>query len=162
MTPKDVIRNTIEMAHQVLTAYVSDMTDADLMVRSTPEANHTAWMLGHMIASEHQMASEAGYLMPTLPDGFVESYTPETCRSDDPARFHKKEQYLTWLSRQRAATLSALESIPEADLDKPSPEVMRSYAPTIGAMFNTIGLHELMHAAQLAPVRRKLGKPIVI
>ncbi len=162
MTPKDVIRNTIETSHQVLTAFLSDMSDADLLVRSTPEANHAAWQLGHLIASEHQMASEAGYLMPNLPNGFAESYTPETCRSETPAKFHKKEQYLAWLSRQRAATLSALESIPDADLDKASPEAMRSYAPTIAAMFNLIGLHELMHAAQFAPIRRKLGKPIVI
>ena len=162
MTPKDVIKNTIEMSHQVLTAYLGDMTDEDLLVRSTPEANHTAWQLGHLIASENQMAGQAGFLMPNLPDGFVESYTPETCSSDDPVKFHKKEQYLGWMSRQRAATMSALESIPEADLDKPSPEAIRSYAPTIGAMFNLIGLHELMHAAQFVPIRRKLGKPIVI
>jgi len=162
MTPKDVIKNTIEMSHQVLTSYLSDMTDEDLLVRSTPEANHAAWQLGHLIASENQMAGQAGFLMPNLPDGFLESYTPEACSSDDPAKFHKKEQYLAWMSRQRAATLSALESIAETELDKPSPESMRSYAPTVGAMFNLIGLHEMMHAAQFVPIRRKLGKPIVI
>jgi len=162
VTPKDVIRNTINMAHHVLTAYVSDMSDADLLVRSTPEANHTAWQLGHLIVSENQMIREAGYAMPDLPDGFAESYTAQTSGGDDPARFHTKEQYLSWRSRQRAATLAALESIPDSDLDKPSPEGIRGFAPTLGAMFNAVGLHDLMHAAQFAPIRRKLGKPIVI
>ena len=162
MTAKDVIKNTIDMCHQVLTTYLSDMSDADLMVRSVPEANHTAWQLGHLVSAEHQMMTEAGYEMPALPDGFAEAYTKETTQSDDPAKFYTKEQYLTYMGQQREATLAALEAAQEADLDKPSPEPMREYAPTIGVVFNIIGIHAMMHAAQFVPVRRKLGKAIMI
>jgi hypothetical protein len=55
--------------------------------------------------------------------------------------------------------LAALDAMPESDLDKPAPESCRQYAPTVGIMFNLIGIHEMMHAAQFAIVRRKLGKP---
>lgn len=162
MTPKDVIKNSIDMGHEVLTTYLSDLSDADLMVRPVPEANHLAWQLGHLIVSEHQMLAEAGYKMPDLPEGVVESYTKETSASNDPAKFHKKEQYLAWLAHQRAGTLAALAATPEKDLDKPSPESMRGYAPTVGVMFNLVGIHEMMHAAQFVAVRRKLGKPVLI
>ena len=162
MTPKDVIKNTIDTCHEVLTAYLSDLNDADLMIRPVPEANHIAWQLGHLVASEHQMMTDAGYNMPDLPNGFAESYTPETSTSDDAAKFHKKDQYLAWIAQQRTGTRAALEAMPEADLDKPSPEPMREYAPTIGVAFNLVGIHLMMHAAQFVVVRRKLGKPVMI
>jgi len=162
MTPKDVIKNTINMGQDVLATYLSDLGDADLMVRSVPGANHIAWQLGHLISSEHQMLTDAGYRMPALPDGFAEAYTKETSTSDQAKRFHKKQQYLEWMGQQRAATLTALEAASNADLDKPSPERMREYAPTIWAVFNLVGIHLMMHAAQFVPVRRKLGKPVLI
>ncbi|MFQ5591995.1 MAG: DinB family protein [Phycisphaerae bacterium] len=162
MTPKDVIKNTIAISHDILTTYLSDLSDADLMVRPVPAANHIAWQLGHLVLSEHQMVTDLGYTMPALPDGFAESYTKETSRSDDSAKFAGKDEYLTLVEQQRSATLSALDALPESDLDKPSPESMREFAPTMGAAFNIIGIHEAMHAAQFVPVRRKLGKPVLM
>ena len=162
MTPKDAIKNTIDVCHEVLTAYLNDLSDADLLVRPVPGANHIAWQLGHLIASEHQMLTEAGYKMPDLPQGFAESYANETAGSDDASRFHKKKQYLTWMTEQREATLAALASTPEADLDKPTPESMHSYAPTVGVAFNVVGIHQMMHGAQFIAVRRKLDKPVLI
>ena len=162
MTPRDVIKNTVNMCHEVLTSYLGDLSDAELMVRAVPEANHIAWQLGHLIAAEHQMLTDAGCEMPDLPAGFAESYTKETSTSDDPAKFHKKEQYLEWIGQQRAATLAALDGLSEADLDKPTPESMHGYAPTVGIAFNVIGIHVMMHAAQFVAVRRKLGKPVLI
>jgi len=162
MTPKDVIKNTIGMGHEILTTYLNDMNDADLMVRPVPAANHIAWQLGHLISAEWQMMTNAGVAMPNLPDGFAESHTPETSKSDDPGKFLKKEKYLSLMEQQRASTLAALDSMPETGLDKPTPESMHEYAPTVGVAFNMIGLHEFMHGSQFVAVRRKLGKPVLI
>ena len=52
-----------------------------------------------------------------------------------------------------------LETLPEADLDKPTGWEM---APTVGALFVLIANHPMMHAGQFVVVRRKLGKPVVI
>lgn len=158
MTAKDVIRHSLELCHSALMAYVADLTDADLLVRPVPGANHTAWMLGHALACENGL-KDLGYAMPALPAGFEQAYTKETAQCDDPARFHTKAQYLQWLEEQRAATLAHLKALPEADLDKPAPAEAQAYAPTIGAMFNAIGIHDMMHAPQISVVRRKLGKP---
>lgn len=162
MQAHDVIRNTIQNCEELLQAYLGDLTDRELVTRPNPQSHHIAWQLGHMIASENQMLTAAGFEMPALPAGFVEAYTPETAKSDDPAKFFTKERYLGLLAQQRAATLAHMDKLSEADLDRPSPEMMRSYAPTLGAMFNLIGIHTAMHAAQFIPTRRKLGKPIVI
>jgi hypothetical protein len=162
MTAKDVIKNTMEMCQMVLKTYIEDLNDADLMIRSVPGANHIAWQLGHLISSEHHMMTGPGYKMPDLPANFAEAYTPETSKSDDPTKFHKKAEYLALIDEQRKATLATLDSLPEADLDKATPEDMQSYVKTIGAIFNLIGMHDLMHAGQFVPVRRKLDKPRTI
>lgn len=159
MTAKDVIRNTINSCHQVAMSYIDDLSDADLLVRSVPKANHIAWQLGHLIVSEQKMISELGRRMPPLPAGFAEAYKPETSHSDDPRRFAKKSEYVALIEQMRNATLAALDATPETDFDQPGPESMRNYAPTIGAAYTIIGTHELMHAGQFVPIRRRLGKP---
>lgn len=162
MTTKDVIKSTINMGHMILTTYVGDMTDEDIMVRVTPDANHIAWQLGHLVSSENHMLSQAGLPAAPVSDELAASYSPESSTSDDPAKFHKKEQYLAWIDVQRAATFAALDALADADLDKDSPEEMRAYAPKIGDVFNIVGVHTVMHAAQFVPIRRKLGKPVLI
>ncbi len=94
MTPNDAIKLTIDMANEILTTYLSDLGDADLMVRSVPGANHIAWQLGHLVSSEQSMLTGVGFAMPDLPDGFAASYTKETSTSDDATKFHKKDEYL--------------------------------------------------------------------
>ena len=74
MNSKDVLKNTIDTCHEVLMAYLSDMTDADLMVRSVPGANHVAWQLGQGINAEiwQSTLSGSGWSTPTAlvdPDG---------------------------------------------------------------------------------------------
>ena len=162
MTPKDVIKNTIDMGHMVLTTYLSDLSDADLMVRAVPGTNHIAWQLGHLIASEHKMMTDSGFKMLKLPGGFAESHGKEASISDDPKKFHKKSQYLDWLMQQRTATMAALDAASDTSLGKATPESMKDYAPTAAAAFNMIGVHTMMHGAQFVAVRRKLGKPVLI
>lgn len=162
MNAKDAIKHTIEMGHQVLTAYLSDLSEADLLLRPVAGANHIAWQLGHLISSEHEMMSGAGVTMPALPEGFSAAHSPEASKSDDPAKFHKKDEYLGWMTEQRTATLAAVDAAADADLDNAAPEAMQAYVKTTGGIFNMIGVHEMMHAAQFVAVRRKLSKPVLI
>ena len=70
MTAKDLLRQSIEFGHRVTRGFVEDLTDAELLVRSVPGANHIAWQLGHMIGSVRRMLSALGCPAPALPDGF--------------------------------------------------------------------------------------------
>ena len=114
-------------ATSVTRAYVEDLTDAELLVRSVPGSNHIAWQLGHMIGSVRGMLAGLGRQAPALPDGFEAAYTPETSASDDPAKFATKAQYLSLMDQMKAASLAAVEATPESELDAPGPESMREY-----------------------------------
>jgi hypothetical protein len=159
MTPKDVFRRILESGDMLLRAYTADMSDADLLVRSVPGTNHTAWQLGHMVAGTSHMLTALGRPPVELPEGFAAAHSPETASSDDPARFATKAEYLALLDKAKAAILAAIEAIPDAKLDAPGPEALREYAPTVGAVLTMLGGHWLMHSGQLVPIRRKLGRP---
>jgi hypothetical protein len=159
MTPKDVFRQVLGSGDTLLRAYVGDMSDADLLVRSVPGSNHTAWQLGHLLAGTSRMLTALGHPAIELPEGFAAAHSKETAASDDPARFAKKAEYLALLDKAKSAILAAIEATPDADLDAPAPEAMREFAPTVGAVLTILGGHWLMHSGQLVPIRRKLGRP---
>ena len=163
MNAKDALRSSANFSSMVLKSYVSDLSDTDLMQRPTKGCNHLAWQLGHLISSEVQLlegiAPGQGV---TLPAGFSEAHSKDQCGDDNAANFLSKDAYVELFDQVRAASLSALDSYPDADLDKPGPEQMRSVCPTIGDMFTLIATHPMMHAGQLVVVRRNLGKPILI
>lgn len=163
MNAKDSIKGTMEMSLNILKTYFSDLTDAELLRRPGPGCNQLAWQLGHLISSEAGLLSmimpEAA---PELPAGFAENHSKATIGSDDPSKFCTKQQYSELLDKVHAASVAALDKLPDADLDKPGPEKMRRMCPTVGAFFGLIATHPLMHAGQFVPVRRALGKPILI
>jgi hypothetical protein len=163
MNTKDTIRETLNISHMVLSSYLKDLSDADLLRRPGPGCNHLAHQLGHLISSECGLLNGIRPdSAPELPAGFKEQHGKEKAGSDNPADFLSKQQYLDLTEKVHAATFAALEAFPDADFDQPAPEGFRKMFPTMGSMFILIATHPMMHAGQFVPVRRALGKPIVI
>lgn len=163
MNAKDAINKAADLSLLVVTKYVSDLSDANLLTRPGPGCNHLAWQLGHVISSNASLLDAiCPGTAPSLPEGFAERHSKENNGSDDPADFCTKDQYMELLTRIHAAARDALAALPDAELDAPSPERFRSYFPTVADMFTLIGAHPLMHAGQFAVVRRATGKPVLI
>ncbi len=161
MDAKDAIRQVIEAGHMLARMYTDDFSDADLLVRSVPEANHIAWQLGHAIGGTRGILGMLGHDGPPLPEGFEAAHGRETSSSDDPAAFRSKEEYLALMDRMKAASMAAVDATPNETLDDPGPEAFRSFCPTVGSVLLLLGTHWLMHAGQFVPIRRKLGKPVM-
>lgn len=163
MDAKAALRSSFNLSSIVLTSYVGDLDDADLMRRPGEGCNHLAWQLGHLIESEGSLLSMiAPDAKVALPEGFGEAHAKDACGSDDASKFLSKEAYVELFTKVRANSLATLDALPEAELDKPGPEPMRSFCPTMGDLFALIATHPMMHAGQFVIVRRQLGKPIVM
>lgn len=163
MNTQQAIQATMNTSSMVLSRYLEDLSDADLMRRPGPGCNHIAWQLGHLISSENQlleMVTPGSGI--ELPEGFAAKHSKEKIGDDDPANFYTKQEYLDLFEKVHQATNTAIEKLSDADLDKPAPENFRSMFPTAGHIVILIATHGLMHAGQLVPVRRALGKPVVI
>jgi hypothetical protein len=154
-----MIRNQLKFGDMLIQSYIGDLSDADLLVRSVPEANHIAWQMGHLIASSQHILQGLGYETEALPAGFADAHAKETASCNDRAKFAAKDEYLRLHGKMLDAANAALDKLPDGELDAPGPERMREYAPTKAATFMLLGNHLAMHAGQFVPIRRKLGKP---
>lgn len=163
MKAQDALRSSFNLCSMVLKSYVSDLDDADLMLRPGEGCNHLAWQLGHLISSEVNLLNMAapGKAI-ELPAGFNAAHSKDACGNDDASAFLGKEVYLEWFDKVRASSLEALASMSDEELDKPGPEHFRQFCPTIGDLFALIATHPMMHAGQFVIIRRRLGKPVLM
>jgi len=160
MNAKQAIQTALQGTQHMLTMYLGDLSDADLVVRPVPNANHIAWQIGHLISAERGLGKQMpGVAYPELPAGFEEQHNSKNSTSDK--GFGTKADYINLFNKTREATLAALNKMSEADLDKPTSGPMAQFAPTLGALFILISNHVLMHTGQFTVVRRKLGKPVL-
>lgn len=163
MNAKDAIRTALKGTQNHLQMYVSDLSDADFLVRPVPNANHVAWQLGHLINAECDLVHKAipGGAGMERPAGFKEQYTKDTAAADPPKGFANKAELMALFNRAREATLASLEKMSDTDLDRPTEGQMAKFAPTLGAMMLLQSNHTLMHGGQITVLRRKLGKPVL-
>jgi hypothetical protein len=158
MDIRQAIHATFSHADMLVAAYLKDLTDAELLVRPVPSANHIAWQLGHLISSERYMADKAipGSVEP-LDAEFERRHTKETAGSDDPAAFYRKDEYAMAAKQVRAGVLRAVERLAPEEFDRPVsglPPMIRS----VGDALLFMASHWLMHVGQWAVTRRKLGR----
>ena len=163
MNGKEAIRNAYELSQMVLTSYVGDLSDAELLTRPAEGCNHVAWQLGHLISSECGLLNSIapGYSI-ELPEGFDEKHHKDNKDSDASDDFLGTQTYVDLFSKLKEAAFKALDAQSDEDLQKPAPEHLQSMCKNAGGVFMLIASHPMMHVGQFVPVRRKLGKPIVI
>ncbi|MBM4001897.1 MAG: DinB family protein [Planctomycetes bacterium] len=156
MDAKEALRISMNMGNYVATAYLEDLSDADLLHRPAPGCNHINWQLGHLIASSgHHMSKISPAAVMPLPAGFAEKYSAATSGVDDPARLCSKAELADLFRRQHEHALKVLAELPDSELDRNSG---LEYAPTVASLLSMEGSHVLMHAGQWAVIRRQLGR----
>jgi hypothetical protein len=162
MKANEAIRTALKSTSDMLNMFLADLSDADLLVRPVPNANHIAWQIGHLISSEIGLADMAGFKSkyPELPAGFPERHNKNTANSD--TGFGTKAEYLGLYKKVRDTSIALVTSLSETDLDKPTTGRMAEVAPTAGAVFLLMANHTTMHSGQFSVIRRKLGKPVLM
>jgi hypothetical protein len=147
----------------ILKTTLADFTDADMLHRPVPKANHALWQLGHLITSEVTLIEAAvPGTMPALPEGFAQRFGHDMTDCDDPAKFGcNKQDLLALYDKVREATIGWIKAVRIPELDKPGPEKYRKLVPTLGHLAMLIPGHVNMHVGQLQVIRRALNKPVL-
>lgn len=158
MNPNRYLIEAVQQANGLVGMHLADMTDADLLVRPCPTANHGIWQLQQVAGFDVAVANAlAPGSVPPLPDQYQS--TKDTAGIDDPAKFMKKDEVMSVLKSAADAITTALGKMSTEDLDAASPEHFRSYAPTLGSLAALAPMHAAMHLGQIQVIRRTLGKP---
>jgi len=162
MTPIEVMVGSMAQSQKMLKDHIADFSEADMLTRPTPAANHAAWQLGHLILAEAGMVNACTPgAVPAPPAGFAEKFTKETAKSDDPKAFASKAELLAAFDKGRTASIAWAKSLTPADLEKLGPEKMREFIPTVGHLLSLLPVHDAMHMGQVQVIRRKLGRPVM-
>lgn len=161
MTGTKAIVAALELSRDNLMWYLSDFTDADMLVRPVPGANHAAWQVGNVVVGDVMLVTtelpRTAY--PELPAGFVEKHGKSGAATDE--GFLTKAEYLSLLGEVRAATIGIVAQLSDADLDAETSSELRDFAPTLGKLLIQVSNHTLWHSGQFTVIRRKLGKPVL-
>lgn len=160
MTCQELIRQTLKLADSVAMAYLSDLSDQQMMLRPHGACNTIHWQVGHLILSEHQHINRIEpNAMPALPAGFSEIFHKDSTRTETHGHVLSKQDLLLEFQAQRRGTLELLAKQSDQDLDLPTGV---PYAATRAALFHMQGAHWLMHCGQWVIVRRQNNLPVVI
>ena len=160
MNAIEMVAQTLQATYQYLSDTLADFTDSDMLVRPVAGANHAAWQLTHLIASEVQMVKMVvpGAVMPELDAEFLRKTEKGSEVLEGTGDFLGKAELLALLGRVREAAAAAVRTLSESDLDKPTGF---AHSPNVGQFLALLNGHTVMHLGQMQVIRRKLGKPVM-
>lgn len=162
MKSSDLTADLFQRNLDMLKMTLADFSDADMLARPCPGANHTAWQLGHLITAEtHLINASTPGAMPELPAGFADKFNKSTAGSDDASAFPKKADLIALLEKTRAASIRWAKSLTDADLARPIEGPIKDFCPSVGHLLTLVPVHTAMHLGQFQVIRRKLGKPVL-
>jgi hypothetical protein len=162
MNARDVRKMTLTATQNMLSMYLSDLSDQDLTVRPVPSANNIAWQIGHLIDGEFHLGSDLpGAVYPELPSNIKGQYDKKSASGAPAGGYLSKAQYLEWFNKLREATIANVSKLTDADLDKSNTGNMAKFAPRYADLIFLIANHTMMHVGQFTVVRRALNKPIL-
>ena len=160
MQTKDAIKFSSETAHQAVITLIDDMSDAPLTFPTPNGGNHPLWTLGHLAYAEGLIPVVLfGEANPVehWHDLFSFGSQPVADADKYPAFGEVRETF----EKLYRANLQVLDSLSEADLDKPTksqPPGLEELFATYGSSFLTLALHQMSHRGQVADARRAAGR----
>ena len=159
MTAIDLILKELTASVEWLKSTIADFTDAEMLTRPAPAANHPLYQLGHLCSAEvHLMSHCKKGIYSGLPEDLDQRFGKEAARENDLGKLGTKAELLALLEKIRAQTIAYAKTLKEADLDAATGI---PFAPTVGQMLILQSGHISMHMGQMQVARRTLGKPIL-
>ena len=161
MNTIDFIKMALESGKGWTLGLIGDMQDAPLTQPTANGGNHPLWVLGHVVHSESTLLDVFILGQPNRFPEYEGVFSMGSTPSTDASQYPSMDELMGKFEEIRAASLAHLDSLTEADLDKPSnaPEDFKDFFGTIGSCFAAMITHMPFHAGQVADARRAAGRP---
>src|SRR6266403_6377247 len=160
MHTKNAIKFALTVSNGAVLSVIDEMSGAATTFPTPNGGGHPLWVLGHLTMVEGMIpAALFGDKNPVAEWGqyFGENSEPVADASAYPSFDTIRKKY----AELREQNLALLESLSEADLDKPSkapPKGREQEFSTFGRSFLTLALHEMLHRANVTDARRAAGR----
>jgi hypothetical protein len=160
MYTKDAIRYALNMADQATMRSLATIEDAPLTFPTANGGCHPLWVMGHLAFVEgvtHEMLGGGANPVAHWAEIFGQDTVPAAEAAQYPAFAKVRDKYM----QLRYRNLQLLDSMTEADLDKPTPwqpKGLEEHFATFGRAFLTIALHQMAHRAHISDAIRAAGR----
>ena len=147
-------------AAQFINMMASDLDRDAMHHRPCPDANCTAWILGHLTLTNLGGLRALGRedLAPPLPDDFAQRFARDDT-APKAADYGEVDLLLKHFNDTLDAYMTALQDADDETLNKPIEHPLFSSA---GEMAGFFSIHIASHGGQISTIRRSLGMPPVI
>src|ERR1700730_18000010 len=160
MHMKYAIKFALSISNGSVLSVIDEMSDAATTFPTPNGGCHPLWVLGHLTLIEGLIP--AVFFGEKNPAGewqqyFGESSEPVADAGAYPPSTEIQERYF----QLREQNLNLLESLSEADLDKPTkapPKGREREFATYGQSFLVLALHQTMHRGNVTDARRAAGR----
>jgi uncharacterized damage-inducible protein DinB len=160
MYTKDAIRYSLNLAEQSTMRALATIDDAPLTFPTEKGGCHPLWVMGHLAFVEgltHEMLG--GGANPVAHWGAI--FGQDTVPTADPAQYPSFAKVRAQYVELRHRNLQLLESMSEADLDRPTasqPKGLEEHFATFGKALLTVALHQMSHRAHISDAIRAAGR----
>jgi uncharacterized damage-inducible protein DinB len=160
MHTKDAIRFALSGSNGAVLSVIDEMSGAATTFPTPNGGCHPLWVLGHLTLVEGLIPAVLfGDKNPAAEwqQHFGEGTEPVSDPSAYPPFAEVREKY----RQLREQNLKLLESLSEADLDKPTkspPKGREQEFATYGRSFLALALHQMMHRGNVTDARRAAGR----
>ncbi len=133
------------------------ITKVQMLTRPCDNANHTAYVLGHISWTDDTFLTALAGTDSALPQGWADKFGMNAALSDDASSYPSKEELVRVMTERREAMIAWLSSLSHDELVAPVEGDLAQFASTRAALPGTLAFHEGFHAGQMSVCRRKLG-----
>ena len=160
MQTKEAIKFALTVSNGAVMGAIDKMSDAPTTMPTANGGCHPLWVLGHLTMVEGLLpAALFGHENPVggWQKYFGEGSEPVDDAGAYPSFSEVRQKYL----ELRERNLTLLESLSEADLDKPSkapPKGREKEFATFGSSFLVVALHQAMHRSHVTDALRAAGR----
>jgi len=139
---------------------LANIDDAPLTFPTEKGGCHPLWVLGHLAFVEgltYQLLAGGE----NATDEWAALFGQESTPRDDAALYPPLEDVVAKYMQLRRRNLQFLDSLSEADLDKPTkyqPKGLERHFATYGKSFLTVALHQMAHRGQITDAIRSAGR----
>jgi hypothetical protein len=156
MHTKDAIKLALTVSNGAVLSVVDEMSGAPTMFPTPNGGCHPLWVIGHLALVEGSIPAiligEPNPVAAWQPL-FGEGSDP----TDDAAAYPALAEVRATYVRLRERNLALLDSLTEADLDRPSqapPKGREREFATFGSSFLVLALHQMLHRGHVTDARR--------
>jgi hypothetical protein len=163
MSRRETALERIRWSRKFTEQFLPDLTPAEWFWSPEQYPTHVAWQVGHLAVAQYNLClrrqrGRTAADESLISDAFIEAFKFGSQPANDRAQYPPLDEIKRVLDRVHEQSLSELEKCSDADLDEPLADPHPRFATKLGAV-EFCSQHELVHAGQIAMLRRLMGKP---